>query len=150
MAQQSLKYKFDLYNIIKPGIDWMKIQFTKKCEEELLGTWSTFWFILNGGVSLNLFSPISCMSLFEFAMTQLWQDYFKNIPLWVSNELWDSKECILECKHFDFLPISYRYEPYLISNRYRYLIYPLFQTNTNYITIFLIPIPVSISVFVSL
>ena len=63
--------------------------------EELLGTGSTFWFILNVCVALHLFSSMSCMSLSEFAMPQLCQEYVKNMPWWVFKELWDFMECIL-------------------------------------------------------
>ena len=135
----------------KSGIDWIQMQFKRNNlpgffhGDKLLGTGLTFWFILNGGVALILFSPMSCMSLFEFATPQLWQDYVKNMPLWVSKELWHSKECIRFLTDFltDVIPIL----TIFTSNRYwyRYLIYSLFQTYTNYsyILTILIPIPVS-------
>ena len=64
--------------LAKSGIDWIDICVTMKWfqgffhGEDLLDTGLTFWFILNDGVALILFSP---MSLFEFIMPQLWQDY---------------------------------------------------------------------------
>ena len=107
----------------KSGIDWIQMQFKRNNlpgffhGDKLLGTGLTFWFILNGVVALILFSPMSCMSLFEFATPQLWQDYVKNMPLWVSKELWHSNECILI-----FSLISYQF-----PNRY--------YSDTNHISI---------------
>ena len=46
--------------------------------------------------------PMSCMSLVEFAMTQLWQDHVKNMAWWVSKELWDSRDCVLIIRNTNF------------------------------------------------
>jgi hypothetical protein len=75
------------------------------------GTGSMIWFILNDGVALVLFSALSCMSLFVFAMTQLWQDYVKNMAWWVSKELWDRRECVLIIRNTNFIPILYKPKP---------------------------------------
>ena len=64
---------------------------------------------------------MSCMSLFEFAMPQLWQDYVKNMPLWVSKELWDSMECILIFRNIDFCRTLYPLEILEIIRSWKYL-----------------------------
>jgi hypothetical protein len=71
MGKQLLKYKKILYNFIEAWDRLHTNTIHKEMISQLLSTGSKFWFILSGGVALNLCSPMSCMSLFEFAMTQL-------------------------------------------------------------------------------
>ena len=61
------------------------------------------------------------MSLFEFAMPQLWQDYVKNMPLWVSKELWHSMECILIFRNIDFCRTLYPLDILEIIRSWKYL-----------------------------